>query len=56
MTDASPLSSLLIIGGTKAGKTHYGGQLLRRLETKKYHCALLALRAIAHHSRKCWTD
>jgi hypothetical protein len=36
MTDGSPLSSLLIIGGTKAGKTHYGGQLLRRLETKKY--------------------
>jgi hypothetical protein len=31
---ASP--SLLVIGGTKAGKTHYGGQLLRRLETKKY--------------------
>ena len=28
--------SLLIVGGTKAGKTHYGGQLLRRLETKKY--------------------
>jgi hypothetical protein len=27
---------LLIIGGTKAGKSHYGGQLLRRLETKKY--------------------
>jgi hypothetical protein len=36
MTNASPLSSLLIIGGTKVGKTHYGGQLLRRLETKKY--------------------
>lgn len=36
MTNASPLPSLLIIGGTKAGKTHYGGQLLRRLETKKY--------------------
>jgi Double-GTPase 1 len=36
MTNGSPLSSLLIIGGTKAGKTHYGGQLLRRLETKKY--------------------
>src|SRR5437870_12032456 len=28
--------SLLIVGGTKAGKTHYGGQVLRRLETKKY--------------------
>jgi hypothetical protein len=28
--------SLLIIGGTKAGKSHYGGQLLRRLQTKKY--------------------
>ncbi|HYT22577.1 MAG TPA: hypothetical protein VEW05_20400, partial [Candidatus Polarisedimenticolia bacterium] len=36
MTETSPLSSLLIIGGTKAGKTHYGGQLLRRLETKRY--------------------
>jgi hypothetical protein len=36
MTNASPLSSLLIIGGTKAGKTHYGGQLLRRLVTKHY--------------------
>lgn len=24
-------SSILVIGGTKAGKTHYGGQLLRRL-------------------------
>jgi hypothetical protein len=31
---ASP--SLLVIGGTKVGKSHYGGQLLRRLETKKY--------------------
>jgi hypothetical protein len=41
MTDASPLSSLLIIGGTKAGKTHYGGQLLRRLETKKYPLRIL---------------
>src|ERR1700741_2289424 len=28
-------TSLLIVGGTKAGKTHYGGQLLRRLEAKK---------------------
>jgi hypothetical protein len=36
MSSAPPLSSLLIIGGTKAGKTHYGGQLLRRLETKTY--------------------
>lgn len=32
-TDKNP--SLLIIGGTKAGKTHFGGQLLRRLETKR---------------------
>ena len=29
-------SSLLVIGGTKAGKTHYAGQLLRRLEAKKH--------------------
>jgi hypothetical protein len=36
MTNGFSQSSLLIIGGTKAGKTHYGGQLLRRLETKKY--------------------
>lgn len=36
MTNSAPLSSLLIIGGTKTGKTHYGGQLLRRLETRKY--------------------
>lgn len=36
MTNVARLSSLLIIGGTKAGKTHYGGQLLRRLETRKY--------------------
>lgn len=28
--------SLLIVGGTKAGKTHYGGQLLRRLESKMH--------------------
>lgn len=28
--------SLLVVGGTKVGKTHYGGQLLRRLEAKKY--------------------
>ncbi len=27
--------SLLIIGGTKAGKSHFGGQLLRRLEVKR---------------------
>jgi hypothetical protein len=34
-------SSLLIIGGTKAGKTHYGGQLLRRLEAKKHLLKIL---------------
>lgn len=28
-------SSLLIVGGTKAGKSHYGAQLLRRLEHKR---------------------
>ena len=27
--------SLLIVGGTKAGKSHFGAQLLRRLETKR---------------------
>jgi hypothetical protein len=27
--------SLLIVGGTKAGKSHYGAQLLRRLEHKR---------------------
>jgi hypothetical protein len=27
--------SLLIVGGTKAGKSHFGGQLLRRLELKR---------------------
>jgi len=36
LTDTSLSPSLLVIGGTKAGKSHYGGQLLRRLETKKY--------------------
>ncbi len=35
MNNPSSSPSLLIIGGTKTGKTHYGGQLLRRLETKK---------------------
>ena len=29
-------SSLLVIGGAKTGKTHYAGQLLRRLEAKKH--------------------
>jgi hypothetical protein len=39
---ADPRStSLLIVGGTKAGKTHYGGQLLRRLEAKKSRLRIL---------------
>jgi hypothetical protein len=33
---SNPLGpSILIIGGTKAGKTHYGGQLLRRLQKQQ---------------------
>lgn len=39
-TDSRP-SSLLIVGGTKAGKTHYGGQLLRRLEAKKHRLRIV---------------
>jgi hypothetical protein len=39
-TDSHP-SSLLIVGGTKAGKSHYGAQLLRRLEAKKHRLRIL---------------
>ena len=35
MSTNTQSSSLLIIGGTKAGKSHYGGQLLRRLQSRK---------------------
>jgi hypothetical protein len=38
---ADSRSSLLIVGGTKAGKTHYGGQLLRRLEAKKHRLRIV---------------
>ncbi|MGO9256337.1 MAG: hypothetical protein ACLQU1_08565 [Bryobacteraceae bacterium] len=36
MKSDSTLPSLLVVGGTKTGKTHYGGQLLRRLDAKKH--------------------
>jgi hypothetical protein len=41
MSSDSALPSLLIVGGTKTGKTHYGGQLLRRLEAKKHRLRML---------------
>src|ERR1017187_8001961 len=36
MKSGAGSSSLLVIGGAKTGKTHYAGQLLRRLEAKKH--------------------
>jgi hypothetical protein len=47
-----PSPSLLVIGGAKVGKTHYAGQLLRRLEARKH---LLKI-AIAPSDRTAFDD